>query len=61
MNFNDVMAHFDFKMSEMMRALHVSRTTVNFWRDNNKIPFKYQCIIEVLTNGKFRANKGDYK
>ena len=59
MKFSDVMAYYDYKMINICKALHVARDTVKSWKDNDHIPFKMQCVLEVITNGKLKANKED--
>jgi hypothetical protein len=63
MKFSEVMAYYDYKMLNIVRALHVARETVNSWRKDEvigkPIPFKMQCIIEVYTGGKLKANLED--
>ena len=59
MKFSEVMAYYDYKMINICRALHVARDTVKSWKDNDSIPFKMQCVLEVITDGKLKANKED--
>jgi len=59
MKFSDVMAVYDYKMINIVRALKVSRETVKSWKEKDHIPFKMQCVIEVLTNGRVKAEKGE--
>ncbi len=60
MKFNEVMGHYDYRISNIIRHLHVARDTVNSWRSENYIPFRMQCLIEVLSDGKLKANKQDF-
>lgn len=57
MKFKDVMAHYDYKMINICRSLNVARDTVKSWKENDKIPFKMQCVLEVMTDGKLKASK----
>lgn len=57
MKFSDVMAYYDYKMINICRALHVARETVNTWKRKDEIPFNMQCVLEVISHGKLRANK----
>lgn len=57
MKFSEIMAYYDYKMIKISKELKVARETVKSWRDNDKIPFKMQCVIEVVSNGKLKANK----
>lgn len=57
MTFAEVMAFYDYKMSNIARTLNLSRPTVTNWKNLNKIPYVYQCEIEVLTYGKLKAQK----
>lgn len=59
MKFSELMAYYDYKMINMVRELHVARETVKSWRDNDHIPFKMQCFIEVVTNRELKANLED--
>ncbi len=59
MKFSEVMAYYDYKMSNICRALHVARETVKSWKKNDHIPFKMQCVLEVISDGKLKANKED--
>ena len=59
MKFSDVMAYYDYKMINIVRALNVARETVNLWKKKDKIPFSKQCEIEVLSQGKLKASKDD--
>lgn len=55
MKFSDVMAYYDYKIINICNALHVARDTVKSWKKKNEIPFKMQCVIEVLTEGTLKA------
>jgi hypothetical protein len=55
MEFSEVMIYFDYKMSNIARALDVTRETVTHWKDEGKIPYHRQCQIEVVTGGKLKA------
>ncbi len=57
MKFCEVMAYFDYKMTNISRALNVSRETVNAWKKKDAIPFAKQCELQVITNGKLIADK----
>jgi DNA-binding transcriptional regulator Cro len=57
MKFCEVMAYYDYKMINIVRALHVARDTVKAWKAKDEIPFSKQCEIEVLTKGKLKASK----
>lgn len=59
MKFSEVMIHYDYNMSNIARALGVSRQVVSRWHKNGKIPYKNQCEIEILTKGSLKANKDD--
>lgn len=63
MKFSEVMAYYNYKILNITKGLHVARGTVNSWRDDEAagkpIPFKMQCIIEVYTGGKLKANLED--
>jgi uncharacterized protein YjcR len=55
MRFSELMVFFDYKMTNIARALGVSRETVRTWKHNDKIPQEKQYKIEVLTQGKLKA------
>lgn len=57
MKFSDVMGYYDYKMINICKALKVARDTVKSWKENDKIPFKMQCVLEVVSNGKLKADK----
>ena len=57
MKFCEVMAYYDYKMINIVKALTVSRVTVNTWKERDQVPFKMQCVLEVITNGKLKADK----
>ncbi len=59
MKFSELMIFYDYKVINIMKALSLSRTTIKSWQDENHIPFKNQCYIEVLTRGKLKANLQD--
>lgn len=58
MKFSEVMAFYDYKMINIVRALKVARDTVKAWKENDEIPFKMQCVLEVMSEGKLKAEKG---
>lgn len=58
MKFKDVMAYYDYKIINICNALHVARDTVKAWKNNDHIPFKMQCVLEVLSGGILKANRG---
>jgi len=57
MKFSDVMAFYDYKMINIAKDLKVSRDTVKAWKENDAIPFKMQCVLEVTSNGRLKAVK----
>ena len=61
MKFSEVMAYYNYKIKNIVNSLNVARDTVNSWKNNDHIPFKMQCVIEVMTDGKLKANKEDKK
>ncbi len=61
MKFNEVMAFYDYKMINIVRALKIARETVKSWKEKNEIPFKMQCVLEVLSDGKLKACKEDHE
>lgn len=59
MKFKDVMAYYDYRMKNIIKALHVAPDTVTSWKRKDKIPFSKQCELEVLSEGKLKAKKED--
>lgn len=59
MKFDEMMVFFDFKMTNIARALHVGRQTIYNWKIRGKIPFEKQCVIEILSNGQLKADRED--
>ena len=57
MKFSDVMAFYDYKMINVAKGLSISRETVKVWKQNDYIPFRMQCVIEVLSDGKLKADR----
>lgn len=56
MRFCELMAYYDYKMSNICRELSVSRSTVKRWKEKDSIPFHKQCVIQVLTKNKLIAD-----
>jgi hypothetical protein len=56
MKFSEVMVHFDYKMSNIARALNIGREAVSQWKDNDEVPYGRQCELEILTKGKLKAD-----
>jgi len=59
MQFQEVMAYYDYKMIRIAKALRVTRKTVNLWKEKNSIPFTRQCELQIITNNKLIANRED--
>jgi len=57
MKFSEVMAHYDYKMIKISKALKVARDTVTSWKEKDKIPFTKQCELQVITNNKLIADR----
>jgi len=57
MKFSEVMIHFDYNMSNVARALNVSRQYVAVWRKKDAIPWPFQCELQIITNGELIADK----
>ena len=57
MKFSEVMGFYDYKMINICKALHVARDTVKSWKEKDHIPFKMQCVLEVISCGKLKADK----
>jgi hypothetical protein len=59
MQFQEVMAYYDYKMIRIAKALRVTRKTVNLWKEKNSIPFTRQCELQIITDNKLIANRED--
>jgi hypothetical protein len=59
LKYSDVMIYYDYKMSNVARALGVSRQVIYYWHKRNRVPFSKQCELEILTKGALKANKED--
>jgi hypothetical protein len=57
MKFSDVMAYYDYKMINICKALKIARGTVNAWKEKDEIPFKMQCVLEIISDGKLKSDK----
>lgn len=55
MTFNDLMGYYDFKMKNVLKGLRINRETLGHWKHDNVIPFRMQCVIQVVTDGKLLA------
>jgi DNA-binding transcriptional regulator YdaS (Cro superfamily) len=53
MTYTDVIEHFGSQV-KLAAALGITQPTVSLW--GRKIPPSYQYMIEVVTNGKLRAD-----
>lgn len=60
MKFNEVMAYYDYKIVKIINALMMTRETISRWRKNDSIPFKAQCMLEVISHGKLKADLAQY-
>lgn len=56
MKFAEVMAHYDYKMINLVKALKVARQTVANWKMRDAIPFDKQCQLQVMTENKLIAD-----
>lgn len=61
MKFSEVMSYYDYKMSNIGRAVDVARETVARWKKKDEIPFNMQCVLEVISKGKLKADKREEK
>jgi hypothetical protein len=57
MRFSEAMAYYDYKLINISKAMKVSRLTVNAWKERDQIPFKMQCVLQVITDDKLKADK----
>jgi hypothetical protein len=57
MKFSDMMIYYNYKMTNVARALHVGRQTVERWKRADQIPFEKQCVLEVITKGALQADR----
>lgn len=56
MKFQEVMAYYNYKMSNVARALRVSRESVRLWKEKDEIPFNRQCVLNVISNGELEID-----
>lgn len=61
MKFSEVMIHYNYNMSEIARALGISRQYVAMWNKCGAIPYPMQCMLQVITDGHLKASKADSK
>jgi hypothetical protein len=59
MNIKDVLIYFNFRQTNVARALGVSRGCISHWYKIGRIPYGKQCELELITDGKLKANKED--
>lgn len=59
MKFSEVMIYYNYTMTNIARALDISRQAVAAWRKSGQIPYPKQCELEILTQGKLKASKED--
>ena len=59
MKFNEVMCYFKYKMSNIAKALKVSRHSVYAWRDTDRIPYHHQCNLQIMSAGELKASYAD--
>lgn len=59
MTIDEALTHFDHKQANIARALSVSTMTVCLWKKRKKIPFRWQCQLQVITDGALKANLKD--
>lgn len=57
MKFSEVMIHYDYKMSNIAKALKVDRQVVYAWKKKGRMPYEYQCVLQILTNGQLVASR----
>jgi len=57
MKFSDVMIQFNYNMASVARAVDVSKTWVLKWKQSDFVPVEYQCMLEVITHGKLKADR----
>lgn len=54
-----VLAHFDSSPVAVARALGITRSAVNQWRD--LVPLDKALRLQAITNGVLSVNMGDYE
>lgn len=57
MKFSDVMIQFNYNMASVARAVDVSKQWILKWKQSDFVPIEYQCMLEVITEGKLKANR----
>lgn len=59
MKIKELLIQYEYNRTNVAKLFGVSRRTVTRWRDADKIPYPYQCMVELETKGKFKADKND--
>lgn len=59
MTIDEALTYFDHKQTHIARALGVAPMTVCIWKRKKKIPFRWQCQLQVITEGALKANLKD--
>jgi hypothetical protein len=59
MTIDEVLTYFGHKQANVARALGVCRNSICLWYKQKHIPYARQCQLELLTQGKLKANKND--
>jgi rRNA maturation endonuclease Nob1 len=57
MKFSDVMIYYDYNLTNIARALGITKQYVAIWKKKDEIPWNFQCQLEVITKGKLKAGK----
>lgn len=57
MKFSDIMIYYNYNMTNVARALGITKQYVSSWKKSGIIPFSKQCELEVITNGDLKAHR----
>lgn len=59
MTLDDAVTYYGHNYSNLARALELTKMTVCRWKREDRIPYQYQCQLEVITNGALKATRKD--
>lgn len=57
MTIHEALVYFDYRQTNIAKALGVSKNSVSKWFKEKEIPFYRQCQLEVVTMGALKADR----
>jgi hypothetical protein len=57
MSIKELLRHFGNNVSLCAREMGVGRTTVYEWIEVGEVPWRHQCVAQVVTNSELLADK----